>query len=149
MEYIDIGVDGSLVEHYPFFRDMIYEALRVVDGIGAQGAEKIRIGIAKDGSGVGAALIALVAAGMEKEGDLIADLREDVKRELHSIRNGKSTCCRICSGEGSELEQVSGSRLTRPATEEMSTTQQIALGAGFVGIAAILGLWWARRQNLA
>jgi len=65
-EPVDIGVDGSLVEHYPYFRDMIYEALRVIDGIGEEGAKRIRIGIAKDGSGVGAALIALVAAGMEK-----------------------------------------------------------------------------------
>lgn len=63
-EPVDIGVDGSLVEHYPYFRDMIYEALRVIDGIGEEGAKRIRIGIAKDGSGVGAALIALVAAGM-------------------------------------------------------------------------------------
>lgn len=65
-EPIDIGVDGSLVEHYPFFRDMIYEALRIIDGVGEEGAKRIRIGIAKDGSGVGAALIALVAARMEK-----------------------------------------------------------------------------------
>ncbi|ROV96712.1 hypothetical protein VSDG_05620 [Cytospora chrysosperma] len=65
-EQIDIGVDGSLVEHYPYFRDMIYEALRAIDGIGEDGADRIRIGIAKDGSGVGAALIALVATGMEK-----------------------------------------------------------------------------------
>ena len=64
---IDIGVDGSLVEHYPFFRDMIYEALTSIDGIGPEGAKRIRIGIAKDGSGVGAALIALVAANMEKK----------------------------------------------------------------------------------
>jgi len=63
---IDIGVDGSLVEHYPYFRDMIYETFRVIDGVGEAGAKRIRIGIAKDGSGVGAALIALVAAGMEK-----------------------------------------------------------------------------------
>ncbi|UNI24057.1 Hexokinase [Purpureocillium takamizusanense] len=60
-EVLDIGVDGSLVEHYPFFREMIYEALPAVEGVGAAGAKKIRIGIAKDGSGVGAALIALVA----------------------------------------------------------------------------------------
>ncbi|KAJ6443878.1 glucokinase [Purpureocillium lavendulum] len=64
-EVLDIGVDGSLVEHYPFFREMIYEALPVVEGIGAAGAKKIRIGIAKDGSGVGAALIALVAQQQE------------------------------------------------------------------------------------
>jgi len=66
-DIIDIGVDGSLVEHYPYFRDMIYEALAIIDGIGADGAKRIRIGIAKDGSGVGAALIALVAAEMEKK----------------------------------------------------------------------------------
>ncbi|KAK6956316.1 hypothetical protein Daesc_001591 [Daldinia eschscholtzii] len=67
-EPIDIGVDGSLVEHYPFFRNMIYEALAAIEGIGPEGAKRIRIGIAKDGSGVGAALIALVAANMEKKG---------------------------------------------------------------------------------
>lgn len=64
---IDIGVDGSLVEHYPYFRDMMHEAFAVIDGIGPEGAKRIRIGIAKDGSGVGAALIALIAAGMEKK----------------------------------------------------------------------------------
>lgn len=84
-EVIDVGVDGSLVEHYPFFRDMIYEALRIVDGIGSKGADKIRIGIAKDGSGVGAALIALVAAGMEKPGDFLKDLRADIKRGLKAL----------------------------------------------------------------
>ncbi|KAI0008295.1 hypothetical protein F4779DRAFT_628555 [Xylariaceae sp. FL0662B] len=64
---IDIGVDGSLVEHYPFFRDMIYEALAAIEGFGPEGAKRIRIGIARDGSGVGAALIALVASQMEKK----------------------------------------------------------------------------------
>ncbi len=39
-EVIDVGVDGSLVEHYPYFRDMIYEALRVIDGIGPKGARQ-------------------------------------------------------------------------------------------------------------
>jgi hexokinase len=65
-EVVDIGVDGSLVEYYPNFREMIVDALKAVDGIGPEGAKKVRIGIAKDGSGVGAALIALVAAKMEK-----------------------------------------------------------------------------------
>lgn len=60
-EVIDIGVDGSLVEFYPEFKEMIHEALRSVEEIGVEGAKKIRIGIAKDGSGVGAALIALIA----------------------------------------------------------------------------------------
>lgn len=82
-EPIDIGVDGSLVEHYPFFRDMIYEALAAVDGIGPDGAKRIRIGIAKDGSGVGAALIALVAANMEKKGvvDYLNYIKNDVAQK--------------------------------------------------------------------
>ena len=58
---VDIGVDGSLVEFYPNFEDYIREALREVPEIRPEGEKRIRIGIAKDGSGVGAALIALVA----------------------------------------------------------------------------------------
>ncbi|KAL9024322.1 MAG: hypothetical protein Q9196_006598 [Gyalolechia fulgens] len=64
-EMVDIGVDGSLVEHYPGFEQYIREALREIEGIGMKGEKRIRIGIAKDGSGVGAALIALVAGGQE------------------------------------------------------------------------------------
>jgi hexokinase len=60
-DVIDIGVDGSLVEFYPKFEDYIREALREIPRIGEKGEQKVRIGIAKDGSGVGAALIALVA----------------------------------------------------------------------------------------
>jgi hexokinase len=60
-DIIDIGVDGSLVEFYPNFEDHIRQAFREIPQIGEQGEKKIRIGIAKDGSGVGAALIALVA----------------------------------------------------------------------------------------
>ncbi|KAF2458133.1 hypothetical protein BDY21DRAFT_267098, partial [Lineolata rhizophorae] len=61
---VDIGVDGSLVEFYPHFETYIREALREIEGIGEEGERRIRIGIAKDGSGVGAALIALVAGRM-------------------------------------------------------------------------------------
>ncbi|KAL8661099.1 MAG: hypothetical protein Q9202_005913 [Teloschistes flavicans] len=64
-EIVDIGVDGSLVEYYPGFEKYIREALREIEGIGAKGEKRIRIGIAKDGSGVGAALIALIAAKRE------------------------------------------------------------------------------------
>jgi len=74
-DVVDIGVDGSLVEFYPGFEDMMREALRSMEGIGAAGERRIRIGIAKDGSGVGAALIALVAAKMEKPEDYIGNLR--------------------------------------------------------------------------
>ena len=81
-DVVDIGVDGSLVEFYPGFEDLVREALRAVEGIGAAGERRIRIGIAKDGSGVGAALIALVAAKMEnvgKEKDLDR-VKEELKR---------------------------------------------------------------------
>ncbi|KAF8428226.1 hexokinase-domain-containing protein [Tirmania nivea] len=59
---IDIGVDGSVVEYYPGFEKYLREALREVDTCGLGELEpRISIGVAKDGSGVGAALIALVA----------------------------------------------------------------------------------------
>jgi len=61
-DVVDVGVDGSLVEFYPGFEDHMREAFREVPEIGEKGEKRIRIGIAKDGSGVGAALIALVAA---------------------------------------------------------------------------------------
>jgi len=87
-EPIDVGVDGSLVEHYPHFREMIYEALACIEGIGEEGANRVRIGIAKDGSGVGAALIALVAAGMEPKRSTEEFLKEmrvevNVTKERH------------------------------------------------------------------
>lgn len=61
-EYVDIGVDGSLVEFYPDFEEMMREAFKEMPEIGPSGEKKIRIGLAKDGSGLGAALIALVAS---------------------------------------------------------------------------------------
>lgn len=64
-DLVDVGVDGSLVEYYPNFEGYMREALREVPEVGAAGEKKVRIGISKDGSGVGAALIALVAS---KEG---------------------------------------------------------------------------------
>jgi hexokinase len=72
-DIIDVGVDGSLVEFFPGFEDLIREALREIPEIGVDGEKKVRIGIAKDGSGVGAALIALVAgrvtSPVEEESD--------------------------------------------------------------------------------
>ncbi|KEQ91925.1 hypothetical protein AUEXF2481DRAFT_48140 [Aureobasidium subglaciale EXF-2481] len=69
-EMVDIGVDGSLVEFYPGFEEYIREALRQIEGVGKHGEKRIRIGIAKDGSGVGAALIALVADKLAKQAQL-------------------------------------------------------------------------------
>ena len=61
-DVVDIGADGSLVEYYPGFEEYMREAFREMPEIGMEGEKRIRLGIAKDGSGVGAALIALVAA---------------------------------------------------------------------------------------
>ena len=69
-DIIDIGVDGSLVEKYPGFVDHIHEALREISEIGSIGDKRIRIGQARDGSGVGAALIALVAGRVDRPRDL-------------------------------------------------------------------------------
>ncbi|KMU82079.1 hexokinase [Coccidioides immitis RMSCC 3703] len=65
-DVIDIGVDGSLIEFYPGYEKYIREAWREIPEIGEKGEKKIQIGIAKDGSGVGAALSALVARQAEK-----------------------------------------------------------------------------------
>lgn len=54
---VEIGVDGSVVEYYPGFRSMIRHAL-ALGPLGPDGERKIHILIAKDGSGVGAALCA-------------------------------------------------------------------------------------------
>ncbi|KAL9039885.1 MAG: hypothetical protein Q9214_004697 [Letrouitia sp. 1 TL-2023] len=59
---VDIGVDGSVIEFYPRFEGYMREALRAVRGIGTKGEKMIRMGITKDGSSVGAAIIALIAA---------------------------------------------------------------------------------------
>jgi len=56
---LDVGVDGSMVQCYPGFEDRLRDALRSL--IGEKAEEKVIIGMAKDGSGVGAALGALQA----------------------------------------------------------------------------------------
>jgi hexokinase len=86
-EIVDVGVDGSLVEFYPGFEDYMREAMRAVPEIGAAGERRIRIGIAKDGSGVGAALIALVAAKMEQNNDYAGDLRQKLESVGESSEN--------------------------------------------------------------
>lgn len=65
-DIVDIGADGSLVEYYPGFEDYLRETWREIPEIGPEGEKRIRVGIAKDGSGVGAALIALVASAVDK-----------------------------------------------------------------------------------
>lgn len=56
----EIGCDGSVVEFYPGFQDKIYEGLDMIKPLEGL-KKKIFLRIAKDGSGVGAALCASVA----------------------------------------------------------------------------------------
>ncbi|KAI0079762.1 hexokinase [Panus rudis PR-1116 ss-1] len=58
-ERIIIGVDGSLIEHYPNFNTRLRASVRSL--VGEEVEKKVDIGLAKDGSGVGAALCALQA----------------------------------------------------------------------------------------
>lgn len=51
---VDVGADGSLVQLYPNYIDMCLAACDEILGEGS--SKRIRIGLAKDGSGVGAAL---------------------------------------------------------------------------------------------
>ncbi|KAF9346417.1 glucokinase [Mortierella sp. NVP85] len=55
-----IGIDGSLFEFYPSFDTDIMDGLEEV--FGAEVRQNVRLGLAQDGSGVGAALCALLAA---------------------------------------------------------------------------------------
>jgi hexokinase len=61
----DIGIDGSLYEFYPSFEDRMYEALTELLPEQSDVRKTVRLGLARDGSGVGAALTACVAARME------------------------------------------------------------------------------------
>ena len=52
-----VAIDGSVFEHYPHFRSRMYDALREVFGMST---DNLHLTLARDGSGVGAALIAAV-----------------------------------------------------------------------------------------
>ncbi|CAK5262682.1 unnamed protein product [Mycena citricolor] len=56
---IGVGVDGSLIQFYPHFEVILRESLRTL--VGKDVESRVEIGLAKDGSGVGAALCALQA----------------------------------------------------------------------------------------
>lgn len=64
-EGCDIGIDGSLYEFYPSFESRMYDALEEMLPEVHDLRNTIRLGLARDGSGVGAALTACVAANME------------------------------------------------------------------------------------
>jgi hexokinase len=54
-----VAIDGSVYELYPGFHELIQAALESL--LGSPVASKINIVLSKDGSGVGAALIAALA----------------------------------------------------------------------------------------
>ena len=56
---VNVGFDGSLAELYPHFEDRMRTALKEIIGIEAE--KRVKFGLAKDGSGVGAALGAAAA----------------------------------------------------------------------------------------
>ncbi|KAJ6442362.1 glucokinase [Purpureocillium lavendulum] len=55
---IDVGIEGSLFEFHPAFEKEMRRALQQVPKIGPDGERRIKIGLAKDGSSLGAALVA-------------------------------------------------------------------------------------------
>lgn len=59
---VDVAVDGTVFELYPGFEKYMRDAIRAIDKIGEEGERRIRIGLAKDGSSIGTAIIALIAA---------------------------------------------------------------------------------------
>ncbi|CAK7242665.1 MAG: hypothetical protein STHCBS139747_004161 [Sporothrix thermara] len=62
---IDIGVTGSVIEYHPTFEREMHAAMRQVPGIGAAGDARIRTGLCRDGSAVGAALMVHAALTQE------------------------------------------------------------------------------------
>jgi hexokinase len=61
MKEMDVGVDGSLIEFFPNYQDYIQEAMSEI--FEARGDRvTVNLGLARDGSGVGAALTALVSS---------------------------------------------------------------------------------------
>ncbi|KAK9464429.1 hexokinase-domain-containing protein [Lipomyces arxii] len=55
---VDLGVDGSVYAHYPNYSKLLKESIKIILG---DDEARVIIGRAEDGSGVGAALCALVA----------------------------------------------------------------------------------------
>ncbi|ORX39921.1 putative hexokinase [Kockovaella imperatae] len=65
---VDVGMDGSVAEFLPNFETRVRDALRLI--LGESGEKRISLGLAKDGSGIGAALTALQAKkAMDRRGN--------------------------------------------------------------------------------
>lgn len=67
VEIIDIGITGSVIELHPSFESEMLSAMREIPAIGLDGQRKIRTGLCKDGSAVGAALMAHAALCQNKQ----------------------------------------------------------------------------------
>ncbi|GAA5920610.1 hypothetical protein JCM1841_001473 [Sporobolomyces salmonicolor] len=65
------GLDGSLVEFYPRFEERVRTALKEL--LGEEVEKRVAIVMAKDGSGVGAALCAQAAMAMEQKGATVTN----------------------------------------------------------------------------
>ncbi|KAI0910197.1 glucokinase glkA [Ustulina deusta] len=70
LSLVDVAVDGSVAEHYPGFQNYMRDALRAIPQIGDTIEPSISIGQAKDGSSVGAAIVALVVAHQTTKGSV-------------------------------------------------------------------------------
>lgn len=58
-----IAIDGSLFEFYPNYEKNMREAM--VELFGVQAANKVKFALARDGSGLGAAIIAMIASSQK------------------------------------------------------------------------------------
>ncbi|KAI9591236.1 hypothetical protein BDF19DRAFT_426468 [Syncephalis fuscata] len=63
---VAVGIDGSLFEYYPHFDERIMTAMHEILGAD-QIQDKVSLALAKDGSGVGAALAAMLAASKREQ----------------------------------------------------------------------------------
>lgn len=59
---IDVAIEGDVFKDYPRFEQYMREALRVINGIGIDGEQRVRIGLVGDGSAIGTAIVALLAS---------------------------------------------------------------------------------------
>ncbi|KAF9246894.1 hexokinase [Melanogaster broomeanus] len=84
---IGVGVDGSLVEFYPQFQRMLRDSLCVL--VGPEVESRVDIGMAKDGSGAGAALCALVAQRQKQANHTQAAYGHDAHNVTVQIRSAE------------------------------------------------------------
>ena len=93
---VDVGVDGSLVEYYPMYCEMCLAACDEI--LGGNADKRIRLGLAKDGSGVGAALY--FPLNVEFVDKLVVHCKQRSKKQMVWHGSGVALLffgCSICS----------------------------------------------------